>query len=382
MTKADDMETGMEATQLPLPPEIVGELRNTPQNPKFHAEGSVFNHTLLVLSQFYQHHGQFQLSERDYQALYWSVLTHDVGKPVVTQWVQGRWSARGHEAAGVPIARNILLQRPDIDPDQRQRILSMVRYHSAPLQMYLRGATIDQYKQLACKVDIRLLGQFAWFDLHGRICIKQDEVYSSIDHFLHEIVPRVEYELGTYDQIQAVYQQSPHLKKNALWYSLQQRRSDLLEKILRAPAPADAPSATFTVVVPVGPPKAGKTAYLRQRFPDHRFFDFELPTHEASHPHVRTNHMRSARHFISVFGKAKAGRQLVVEGPWMDDDYRAELLAWIRQEGGAIHLIQFERRQEELMERVDTSDMSQWLQLYRRQSLLHPWEGHQIEVVS
>ncbi|MDP5169414.1 MAG: HD domain-containing protein [Bacteroidia bacterium] len=368
-----------EVQQLPIPQVLIDQMKDTPQNPRYHAEGSVYNHTQLVLTQFLDHHGQFNLSARDYQALYWSAIVHDLGKPQVTAWVQGRWSARGHEAAGVSIARDLLLQQPDIDTAQRQRILSIVKYHSAPLQMGLRGVSIDQYKRLATRVDLRLLGQFVWFDLHGRICVDQDKVFGIIDHFLSVIVPQVEYELGTFGDIQQAYTSARYQKKNALWHALQQEKSDLVQKLLHRPQQGESPRPVFQVVVPVGPPHIGKSAYLQQRFPDYRFFTFTLPVTNADDPHVRLNHMRTARHFVSVFGKE--GKNLVIEGPWIEDAYRNELLAFIRQQGGAIHLLNFDSKIADLQTLPGTDDQAETLRIYQQQQLLHPWEGHVVEIV-
>ena len=366
-----------ETTSLPLPLSLIQQLRETPQNPRYHAEGSVYNHTLLVLSQFEEHHKQFSLSERDHQALYLAVLLHDVGKPVVTRWVQGRWSARGHEAAGVPIARDFLLGRPEVDASQRQRILSLVRYHSAPLQMGLRGASLHQYKQLATRVDLRLLGQFAWFDLHGRICVDQDQVYAIIDEFLTEIVPRVEYEMGTFAEIQERYRSASHQRKNALWQSLQQDNSYLLEKLLLVSQDKGANSPLFEAVVPVSPPFARLNEYLAERFKGYERFQFELPETPMDNHHLRSNLLRTARHFVSVFGKE--GKNLLIEGPWMEEAFRNNLLSTIRQQGGAIRLLMVEGKMDEFVPAGNPQEEE--LALYHQQQLPHPWEAHQTEVV-
>ncbi len=366
-----------ETTSLPLPLSLIQQLRETPQNPKYHAEGSVYNHTLLVLSQFVEHHSQFSLSDHDHQALYLAVLLHDVGKPVVTRWVQGRWSARGHEAAGVPIARDLLLGMPEVDASQRQRILSLVRYHSAPLQMGLRGASLHQYKQLATKVDLRLLGQFAWFDLHGRICVDQDQVYAIIDQFLTDIVPRVEYEMGTFSEIQSRYQTASHQRKNALWHALQQERSELLEKLLLVQHDRGENKPLFEAVIPVAPPLAGLTDYLHKRFEGFERFHFELPATPMDSHHLRSNLLRTVRHFVSVFGKE--GKNLLIEGPWIEETFRKNLLDAIRQQGGAIRLLLVEGRMQELEQTGNLDGEAK--ALYEQQQLPHPWEAHYTEFV-
>ena len=124
-----------ESTALPIPSVYLELMRNTQQNPRYHAEGNVLNHTLLVLGEFYDLVASVPLSESDREVLYWAALLHDIGKPAVTYWDGKTWRAAGHEKAGVPLARNILMQQESISARQRNRILDLVRWHHLPLRM-------------------------------------------------------------------------------------------------------------------------------------------------------------------------------------------------------------------------------------------------------
>ena len=76
-----------------------------PQNPKYHPEGDVFEHTLLVLD------CAAELREQAVQPLAFmlAALTHDLGKAVSTQTQpDGRVTAYGHELAGVPLCETAL----------------------------------------------------------------------------------------------------------------------------------------------------------------------------------------------------------------------------------------------------------------------------------
>lgn len=365
---------------LELPEAILTQLQDTPQNSRYHAEGSVYNHLLLVMQQFEGHHQQFDLDERDKQALYWAVLTHDLGKPQVTTWRSGRWSSRGHEVAGVPIARDLLLQQPHIDAAQRQRILAIVRYHSAPLQMALHGATLDDYKLLATRVDLRLLGQFAWFDLHGRICVNPDSVYHIIDDFLDKIVPQVEYEFGRFEDLQATFQQASYRHQNALWHAYRQQRPELIQKLLRAETTAHSDRPAFQAVVPVAPLGFDSADYLQQYFPGHEYFRHELPAKEEDNEHIRSNHLRTVRHFVSVFGKE--GKNLIVDGPWWQATYREAIIDFIRQQQGTIQVQYVEKPLMPLLDRAaNEAEAAAIRDSYQQLSLLHPWEAHRLELV-
>ena len=68
---------------LPLSDAHIKQLKATEQNPKYHAEGNVYNHTLLVLEQFYQYAESYPLSEEEKIILYWAAVLHDIGKTKV-----------------------------------------------------------------------------------------------------------------------------------------------------------------------------------------------------------------------------------------------------------------------------------------------------------
>lgn len=74
------------------------------QSPVYHAEGDVWNHTMMVLDE------AARLRDRAASA-YWfmlSALTHDFGKAVCTSASDGAVHAYCHEEEGVPLAKNFL----------------------------------------------------------------------------------------------------------------------------------------------------------------------------------------------------------------------------------------------------------------------------------
>lgn len=77
----------------------VEALVNTPQNPKWHPEGSVFQHTIMVM----------EALDVNTSLLVWSALLHDIGKPETT-FVdeEGVIKATGHENVGAELAEKML----------------------------------------------------------------------------------------------------------------------------------------------------------------------------------------------------------------------------------------------------------------------------------
>lgn len=105
----------------------VEALIGVPQEPGFHQEGDVWNHTMLVLDQA----AALRSRARRPFAFMLAALTHDLGKTVTTQRVRGRIHAYAHETAGVPLAE-ALLRRIVGEKAVTAYVLNMVELHMKP----------------------------------------------------------------------------------------------------------------------------------------------------------------------------------------------------------------------------------------------------------
>lgn len=73
--------------------------RGCNQNPKYHPEGDVWNHTLLVMD---------HLPASASKEAIWGALLHDVGKPQTSAIIDGEIKSPMHETVGEELARKIL----------------------------------------------------------------------------------------------------------------------------------------------------------------------------------------------------------------------------------------------------------------------------------
>jgi len=73
----------------------------TPQNAKHHAEGDAWVHTMMVIDEA----AKLKDHAQNPFGFMLAALTHDFGKPVVTEVVNGELHALRHEEEGLPIAR-------------------------------------------------------------------------------------------------------------------------------------------------------------------------------------------------------------------------------------------------------------------------------------
>lgn len=151
--------------------EIVPELAATvdvPQNPVWHPEGDVFEHSMQTVD------AAAALAYPDKKikliGLY-AALCHDVGKAVTTEKVEGVWKSLMHAQKGAPLAKR-MLQRITRNKDILDAVVKMTRYHMEPLQFVLGGAKMPAYKRLANKlapdVTINMLADLALADRRGR----------------------------------------------------------------------------------------------------------------------------------------------------------------------------------------------------------------------
>ena len=123
----------------------VAALRGVPQDPEWHPEGDVFEHTLLALDRAAERAPRGRHARR---VLLFATLCHDFGKPATTRERRGRITAYGHDAAGAPLARGFLerLRAPRALVDE---VEALTRRHLAPAFYPRQGAKRAAYRRLA-----------------------------------------------------------------------------------------------------------------------------------------------------------------------------------------------------------------------------------------
>ena len=129
------------------------------QNPRFHPEGDVFEHTMLVLD------SAASLRKQAYYPLGFmlSALCHDMGKPQTTMRLEdGRIVSHGHEDAGVEPA-TAFVNRVFHEKRLKLYVASMVKLHMRPGAL-IRAAASDKsfhklFDESCCPADLCLLAQ-------------------------------------------------------------------------------------------------------------------------------------------------------------------------------------------------------------------------------
>lgn len=151
--------------------EVLPELAATigvRQNPRWHPEGDVFEHTMQVLDAAAE---SADLTPERKLLLMYTALCHDLGKTIATRMEQGRLVSHGHEIEGVPLAQH-MMRRLVGSKDIIKQAALMTRYHMSPGSFVANGAHPPAYKRLAIAlapdISLEFLAQFFMADLRGR----------------------------------------------------------------------------------------------------------------------------------------------------------------------------------------------------------------------
>lgn len=121
------------------------------QEPKWHPEGDVWEHTKCCLDAFAKNRvGE----EKEDLVVGLAVLCHDFGKPLCTRYDEskGRIVSRGHDELGVKPAR-AFLEAMTNEQKLIEEVLQLVRCHMRPFSMWKSKAQDGAVKRLSCQVS-------------------------------------------------------------------------------------------------------------------------------------------------------------------------------------------------------------------------------------
>jgi len=140
-------------------------LRGVPQDPRWHPEGDVLQHTALCLDAAVQRRDEME----DVWVEMLAVMCHDLGKAIHTYFERGRWRCPAHDVDGeAPTVQ--LLKRINGVADVVAPVVRLVREHLRPSQLQMVGDAVKDgaIRRLATRVDIPALCRVAWSDAAGR----------------------------------------------------------------------------------------------------------------------------------------------------------------------------------------------------------------------
>lgn len=127
-------------------PKYLSDLIECDQRRDFHPEGSVWNHTMLVLDLA----ALCKDKTDEPESFMWACLLHDIGKPLVTTETG---SAPGHNASGVEVFKDV-----DLISSKKMRayIETMIYYHMHLMNMAKKKSSDVKYLRLLKLIDKKI----------------------------------------------------------------------------------------------------------------------------------------------------------------------------------------------------------------------------------
>ena len=118
------------------------------QDPKWHPEGDVWNHTCLCLDAF----ARRRTGDPDEDLIVGlAVLCRDFGKPFTTRWLRGHIRSLGHDEAGVKPTLSFLRRLTNEERILRE-VPPLVQCHMQPFSLWRAHAGDSAVRRLAMKV--------------------------------------------------------------------------------------------------------------------------------------------------------------------------------------------------------------------------------------
>ena len=162
------------------PFDMLYSLTGTRQSPKHHPEGSVWNHTMMVVDEA----AQLKNQSGDARVFLWAALLHDIGKAPTTRIRSGKITSYDHDKAGAGLARKFLGQFSD-DAAFIDGVTALIRYHMHILYVD-KGLPFADIRGMRAHTDVAELALLGLCDRLGRQGSDRAEEEENIRLFLQK----------------------------------------------------------------------------------------------------------------------------------------------------------------------------------------------------
>lgn len=154
-----------------------------PQDPRHHAEGDVWTHTMLVVQSLVADPAFAALPDEDQHVLLEAALWHDVAKPACTVTEpDGSITARGHARRGELMVRRFLWEN-GWQPARRELVCKLIRHHMAPFFLVDEPDWQARLLRMGLAVPLPWLQMLARADARGRVCSDGERLEQQVELF-------------------------------------------------------------------------------------------------------------------------------------------------------------------------------------------------------
>ena len=258
---------------------LLRALRETPQDPEWHAEGDVHIHSTMTLDALYVELDRLNCdvsAEERAQLILGSAL-HDIAKAITTREreIEGRMRiiAPLHAERGRSYLAPLLLAL-GLEPRHLLTIVDLVGYHHDPRRLIYKGKERGDYWRLARLVNLSQLSTLCLADLKGRITADTDKLLE--DHELFELMLDEYTSMlspGSPEWIEVINEETSGLDAMTQRFVRAQGQRDAEAGIVTTPHEVISRSFVYRqrfaqLYIVCGPSGLGKTTWIREQHPD------------------------------------------------------------------------------------------------------------------
>jgi predicted kinase len=274
--------------------DLLHQLKDTPQDTIWHAEGDVFIHTQMVLEQTYRLLEQeaSHLSAEKRLVLILGAVFHDIAKPVTSRAElrdgRERITSPGHADKGRSYLAYKLLGL-GLSPVLAREVMALVGHHHDPKRLVKKDKPASSYRALARLVDLEIVYFLEQADLRGRLCPDLEEQLETL-----ELFKLYAEEAGTWKVVDPYAEWREFLQTELKDLSEEARAliianaiRDTEARLIFTPHEAIARSYDYRdsfshLVVTCGPSGSGKSTWIQKTFADYHVVSLDELREEIS----------------------------------------------------------------------------------------------------
>lgn len=149
---------------------MLSDLNDVKQNLKYHPEGSVWNHTLLVVDEA----AKVKHKSRDMRTFMWAALLHDIGKKPTTRLRNGKITSYNHDIVGKGMSEDFL-SFFEADSEFKKNTSALVRWHMQPL-FTAKDLPFSNIEKMLSEISLSEIALLSLCDRLGRGNMTQEKI--------------------------------------------------------------------------------------------------------------------------------------------------------------------------------------------------------------
>lgn len=161
-----------------IPFNMLYKLKEVEQSPKYHPEGNVWNHTMMVVDEA----AKVKSKSKNLKVFMWASLLHDIGKASTTKIRNGRITSYDHDKVGERLVKEFLLHFTD-DNKFIDEVCGLVRYHMHILYV-VNNLPYKDIRGMRENTDINEVALIGLCDRMGRLGSNISNEEKTIKRFL------------------------------------------------------------------------------------------------------------------------------------------------------------------------------------------------------